>query len=205
MRNGFKDSIACGVSIHKRDLQFDAFVISRYHLSVMLDQLPEYIDPVHLADKRGELHGEIPLASLTRLASILENCEGMVAVKLVFSREGRLAKIEGQVTTCLKLKCQNCLSAVDWAVSSQISLGIVSSVEQMGRLPDGYEPLLIGAGKVILKDIVEDELMLIIPEYPKHEYDCFSLNLANKASASIISNDESSPESPFSVLAKLKI
>ena len=84
----------------------------------MLDRLPEYIDPLHLADKRGELKGQIPLSNLDRLADILFNDEGTVSVDLFFGREGRLAKIEGKIETVLQLKCQNCLQAVEWPVKN---------------------------------------------------------------------------------------
>ena len=48
----------------------------------MLDRLPEYIDPVHLADKRGALKGQIPLSSLDRLAEFLADDKGAVSIDL---------------------------------------------------------------------------------------------------------------------------
>lgn len=42
----------------------------------MLNRLPEIIEPLHLADKRGELKGEIAVSSLTRIAEMLYNDEG---------------------------------------------------------------------------------------------------------------------------------
>ena len=51
----------------------------------MLDRLPEYIDPVHLADKRGALKGQIPLSSLDRLAEFLADDKGAVSIDLFFS------------------------------------------------------------------------------------------------------------------------
>lgn len=48
----------------------------------MLDRLPEYIDPFNLADKRGELKGQLPLKSLDRLAKMLINDAGAVDVDL---------------------------------------------------------------------------------------------------------------------------
>jgi len=50
----------------------------------MLDRLPEYIDPLHLADKRGVLKGQIPLRSLDRLADMLVNDTGTITVELFF-------------------------------------------------------------------------------------------------------------------------
>lgn len=50
----------------------------------MLDRLPEYIEPLHLADKRGELKGKLPLKSLDRLARMLVNDSGTISVDLFF-------------------------------------------------------------------------------------------------------------------------
>lgn len=170
----------------------------------MLDRLPEYIDPLHLADKRGELKGQIPLSSLDRLADILFNDGGAVAVELFFGREGRLAKIEGKIETVLQLECQNCLQAVEWPVSTEIKLGIVTSIDQANRLPEDYEPLLVEEGKVPLKSIVEDELLLVIPAFPKHQHNCLAPNLDNNKVDSLVNNEQSPKENPFSILANLK-
>jgi len=145
----------------------------------MLTRLPEYIDPLHLADKRGELKGQIPVSSLDRLADLLFNDAGAVTVDLFFGREGRLAKIEGQIEADLELECQNCLQAVQWPVKSSIKLGIVTSIDQADRLPEDYDPLLVDEGKILLKNIVEDELLLILPAFPRHSHDCIAKNSNN--------------------------
>lgn len=182
---------------------FDAFIVSIYHCAVMLDRLPEYIDPLHLADKRSVLRGQIPLHSLDRLADMLYSDAGAVAVELFFGREGRLAKIEGQIKAVLLLKCQNCLEAVEWPVDSMVKLGIVSSIDQADRLPEDYEPLLVEEADIPLKDIIEDELLLALPAFPKHQHHCFASNPNNKADSS--SDGQSSfSENPFSILANLK-
>jgi uncharacterized protein len=187
-----------------RYLGFDEFVVSIYHCAVMLARLPEYIDPLHLADKRGELKGQIPVSSLDRLADVLFNDTGVVTVDLFFGREGRLAKVEGQIEAVLELKCQSCLQAVQWPVKNTVKLGIVTSIDQADRLPEDYEPLLVDDEKILLKNIIEDELLLVLPAFPRHQHDCLANNsYVNKAS-SLTDEQQSPPENPFSILAKLK-
>ena len=132
----------------------------------MLDRLPELIDPLGFADKESELIGQIALSSLDRLSEMLADDSGAVSVRLVFSREGRLATIKGQIAATLVVQCQNCLQVMDWPVDSKIKLGIVTSLDEADRLPEDYEPLLVGEGKIPLKDIVEDELLLSLPAFP---------------------------------------
>ena len=170
----------------------------------MLNRLPEIIEPLHLADKRGELKGEIAVSSLTRIAEMLYSNEGSVAVELYFGREGRLAKVEGRIHTVLQLECQNCLQAVEWPVDSEVKLGVVSSMDQANRLPEDYEPLLVEGDTMLLRDIIEDELLLSLPTYPKHQHSCFKSGLNNKTTADTAHDKSSSPENPFSILATLK-
>jgi len=169
----------------------------------MLARLPEFIDPLHLADKRGELKGQIPVSGLDRLADLLFSDAGAVAVDLFFGREGRLAKVEGQIETVLELECQNCLQAVHWPVKTSIKLGIVTSIDQADRLPEDYEPLLVDEGKTLLKNIIEDELLLILPTFPKHQHNCLGQKPDNKK-AEFLNEQPSPTENPFSILAKFK-
>jgi len=170
----------------------------------MLARLPEYIDPLHLADKRGELKGQIPVSSLDRLADVLFNDTGVVTVDLFFGREGRLAKVEGQIEAVLELKCQSCLQAVQWPVKNTVKLGIVTSIDQADRLPEDYEPLLVDDEKILLKNIIEDELLLVLPAFPKHQHDCLANNSYVNKAGSLADEQQSPPENPFSILAKLK-
>jgi len=170
----------------------------------MLARLPEYIDPLHLADKRGELKGQIAVSSLDRLADVLFNDTGVVTVDLFFGREGRLAKVEGQIEAVLELRCQNCLQAVQWSVKNTVKLGIVTSIDQADRLPEDYEALLVDEEKILLKNIIEDELLLILPTFPKHQHDCLADNSYVNNADSLTDERQSPSENPFSILAKLK-
>lgn len=171
----------------------------------MLAQLPKFIDPLLLADRNARIEGELALSSFDRMTDLLSNDAGNVLVKLFFGREGKLATIEGHVSTVLGLKCQRCLEPVEWPISSDIKLGIVSSLDQANNLPEGYEPLLlIDEDKIPLKNIVEDELLLNIPGIPKHQNDCATPNNPNNKPGSLLKTERASIENPFSILTELK-
>jgi uncharacterized protein len=170
----------------------------------MSDRLPEYIDPLHLADKRGTLKGQIPLKGLDRLSEILANDTGTVSVELFFGREGRLAKVDGHIEAVLELVCQNCLEALKWPIDCLIKLGVVTSIDQANRLPEDYEPLLVEEEKIPLKNIIEDEILLILPAFPKHPHHCFVQKFDKNNVVPLANDEQSTPENPFSLLAKLK-
>lgn len=168
----------------------------------MLDRLPELIDPVLFAEKERKLKGEILLSSLPRLKDILAEASGSVTVELSFGRHGRSAWVRGEVEAVLKLVCQNCLEVLDWPVKSKFKLGIVTSIDEANLLPEDYEPLLLMEDKIALNDIIEEELMLSVPAFPKHKQECFVYEKADDEKTS--EENEQSGNNPFSVLAKLK-
>ena len=170
----------------------------------MLDRLPRYIDPLHLADKRSVLKGVLSLKDLNRLGDMLFDTEGNVVIDLYFSREGRLAKIEGKIEAHLQLVCQNCLKAVDWPVQAVVRLGIVNSLEQVDRLPPGFEPLFVEEEKTLLQDIIEDEMLLNLPQYPKHPEPCMDQDTDSRMPSQAEAERQKRQDNPFSILTHLK-
>ncbi len=170
----------------------------------MLERLPKFIDPLVFADRGKELKGEIELADLQRLADILANHNGKVAVQLSFFRQSRLAGVKGQVNVNIDLVCQKCLEAVRWNSKISFDLGLVGSLDEADRLPEGYEPMLVKSEeKIALSTLVEEELLLAIPSFPKHEYNCSDLKQSEYVEART-KTEAASSNNPFSVLAKLK-
>jgi len=170
----------------------------------MLDRLPRYIDPLHLADKRSELKGALSLKDFGRLGDMLSDTDGNVVIDLFFSREGRLAKIEGKIETHLRLVCQNCLQAIAWPVQAEVRLGVVNSLEQVDRLPPGFEPLFVEEAKILLQDIIEDELLLNLPLYPKHPEPCVAQDTGSRTPSQAEAERPKPQDNPFSVLTHLK-
>ncbi len=169
----------------------------------MSSHLPEYVSPLALAEKGCLIQGEYPLANLLRLKGMLAQDEGSVRFELNFQREGRSRVITGFVLADLKLNCQVCMDALDLPIDRKVSLSIVTSIEQAERLSEEYEALLLQSTEdtVALMDIVEDELILALPDFAKHG-DC-------RIGVNTSSNIEEEPEqkevvNPFSVLANLK-
>lgn len=168
----------------------------------MSHRLPDFIDPLQLADKGRTLRGEIPLSAMGRLRDLMADDGGDARFELSFGKEGKLATIKGFVEATLRLVCQNCLGIVSIAVKSDVNLGIIVSLDEVELLPEPYEPLVFGSSKTSLKELVEDELLLGIPAVPKHAEDC--LENAGRARRQPLESGEPSAENPFAILARLK-
>ncbi|HHJ39188.1 MAG: hypothetical protein AXA67_11660 [Methylothermaceae bacteria B42] len=160
-------------------------------------RLPDLIDPLHCVDKGRHWQGEIPLSRMTRLATMIVNPEEKAVINLTFSREGKVAAVTGSVRATLALTCQRCLEPVFMTVDQPIQLGIVTSIEEGEALPEPYEPLLLEDEQIRLGSIVEDELILVIPNVPRHD-DCRVLQVQTG------SGEKGRRDNPFEVLANWK-
>jgi uncharacterized protein len=169
----------------------------------MLDQLPELIDPVVFAERRSHIVGHLGLQRLSRLGEFLFNKEGELQVDLQFYKQGKVPVIEGRIEGHLILTCQSCMQVLAWSVNKTVKIGMVQTIEQADCLEDDLEPLMVADNKMSLPAIIEDEVIIALPDYPRHETECLQYASTEKLPEPQI--EEQEPDNPFSVLAKLKI
>ncbi|MBE0468297.1 MAG: DUF177 domain-containing protein [Methyloprofundus sp.] len=169
----------------------------------MLDQLPEIIDPVVFAERHSHVVGPIGLQRMARLSDFLFDKEGELNVDLQFYKEGKVPVIEGRIEGHVTLICQSCLDALPWIVDKSVKIGMVQTIEQADRLEEGFEPMVVSEQKMPLSAIIEDEVIIALPDYPRHEHSC----LQYSSTQPLIDEPEEikqQSDNPFSVLAKLK-
>ena len=132
-------------------------------------RLPQQIDPFRLAHTGQSLSGTIPLKQLPRLSPLLTDSQGEVEVVLEFSIDPvGVAMMSGRIRAELHLRCQRCTEKMIWPVDSEFCLGLVSTEIAIEALPEQYEPYLVESVPVFLQDVIEDELLLVFPQIPKH-------------------------------------
>jgi uncharacterized protein len=47
-------------------------------------------------------------------------------------------------------------------------LGVIGDIAEEALLPENYEPVLVQHGRLALLDLVEDELLLALPQVPRN-------------------------------------
>jgi len=169
----------------------------------MSDKLPDVIDPLLLAERRSVLSGAIKIAALERLSDLVAESDGFVEVEVVFAKENKRPVVSGSIKATLALVCQSCLQSLPWPLEITFKLGVVSSLLEADRLEIDCEPLLFDGEKVSLIAIIEDEILLALPDYPKHGYDCIKRHGSENSDLDEQHNRPKA-DNPFSVLAKLK-
>jgi uncharacterized protein len=170
----------------------------------MLDKLPHFIDPITLADKQRVLTGQIPLTKLSRLTDVLLTDHGQVEINLSFGKEGRWSIVTGDIKAVLSLECRTCLEALTLPLEVKVNLAVVKSLEQVEHLAGKYEPLMLKDEKIPLHELVEDELLLALPAFPRHEHDCVPHQQSSGIKPASVDDKQIQSNNPFSVLAQLK-
>ena len=178
-------------------------------MSNQRQRLPHEIDPFRLSESRSVLEGTVPLKQFKRLRPVLVDDTGVIAVVLNFDvDELGVPCVTGTIKAELGLICQRCLERYDYPVEQGISLAWIRSEREAKNLPLRYEPYLVETNPLILNDVIEDELLLALPQIPMHqESECVATKWINKPedkSSEKSADNETGKENPFSVLANLK-
>jgi DUF177 domain-containing protein len=147
----------------------------------MSREFPDWLNPWKAADGHRTFGGTMPLARMSRLAPLLapQTPAGSAAAEAVVWQDARFRADfdhdrEGTVTVRLQVEanlpliCQRSLAPYVEAVRRDSLLGIVESLEAQDILPEHYEPVLVEGGRMALQQLVEDELLLALPEVPRN-------------------------------------
>jgi uncharacterized metal-binding protein YceD (DUF177 family) len=82
-------------------------------------------------------------------------------------------------------------------LEAPIRLGLLREDGEIARLPEGYEPLICPLDQELsLAHLIEDELLLALPDHPHHA--------DGMCSASAVPAQQAGKRQPFAALASLR-
>ncbi len=167
-------------------------------------KLPISVDPVRAAQKHLELESRIPKELLSRLAESTISVHSDIDTVFSFDIDKQKLRIfHGKASVAVELICQRCNAPMIYQCEAEFTYCPVHNQEQENNLPDAYESIYYDEnGEVNLHQVVEDELILALPQIAKHAIEeCqqseFELTFGE------IDEEEQRPN-PFEALAKLK-
>jgi uncharacterized protein len=167
----------------------------------MINHLPDRLDLDAAAETGRALRGRVTLASLVRALPLFESREGELEVSLELGRdEDGTHYLAGSIQGGLALQCQRCLEPMEYPLDVKFRLGLVHNQEQMQRLSNRYEPLLITDEPTSLAEVITDEVLLALPIVPLHS----DVSTCRPPATVHQTPVSSRRESPFAVLAQLK-
>lgn len=132
-------------------------------------EYPDLIDPKKAAEGQRTFSGTVPISRMDRLAPFLANNQGEAKFSAQFDKDSLVGvKIQVEVEAALWLVCQRSLEPYQELINRSSLLGVVADISEEGQLPDGYEGILADHGKIAFLTMVEDELLLALPQVPRN-------------------------------------
>lgn len=136
----------------------------------MSREFPDIVDPWKVAEGKRVFGGSMPLNRMPRLEALLGEEQGAKTaefeVRFAFDRQG-LVTIDVAVRTELELVCQRSLSPYTEHVDRRSILAVIENVNDQEELPEHYEPVLVEDKRLALAELVEEELLLAVPQVPR--------------------------------------
>ncbi|MGC3873069.1 YceD family protein [Halomonas sp. GXIMD04776] len=168
-------------------------------------RLPLQVEPYRLAASGEHLEGAVSLEEMVRLREEAGEQQGDAQVCLEFAQDAQGRRlIEGWVKTTLDLACKRCLESMPVVIDSHFLLGMVSDDAMAANLPAAYEPVVVENEQLNLQLMLEDELILSLPQVVYHdETDC-AVSPDQLSSGTLPESSERPAASPFEVLRALK-
>jgi uncharacterized protein len=181
----------------------------------MSREFPDLLDPWKAADGRRSFQGTMPVRRMRRLTPLLapENGDGAmkgtvrwpdVAFNVRFGHDEQgTVTVDLRVEAELPLICQRSLEPYVERIARHSLLAVVESVAEQEGLPEHYEPVLVESGRMALVDLVEDELLLGLPQVPRNPAVAEIGPSAGEAGEAAAADEREPTHRPFAGLAGL--
>ncbi|PKO72313.1 MAG: metal-binding protein [Betaproteobacteria bacterium HGW-Betaproteobacteria-14] len=157
------------------------------------------IDSLEFARRHGTLSGRLQLGSLPRLGEVLFDASGSLSFDVIGETVGSEAFLALKLGGQMRLTCQRCLGAFEFALSASNRLLLIEAgspwpdAGQVGGLEDEVCDAIEASREMDLVPLIEEEILLALPISPKHE----RCERPESVAASV-------EGSPFARLARLK-
>ena len=166
--------------------------------------LKKCVSPWKACDQQLVFSQEVKLSEFERLSNELLENQGVIKVDIAFGRStDNVAVLSGRIAGKLVIECQRCLLPMDQPVDFEMNLALVRAVtDETHELDSIYDIFEIEDDQICLKDVIEDELFLQIPQVPMHTAP--SCVIETEFGDEALNPEAEEKENPFAVLASLK-
>ena len=129
----------------------------------------ERVNPYIFAKSNRHISVNILLETLTRLnAMYFQQKEAAIGLECRFGYDvtGNCL-VSGEFVTHLGLECQRCMNFMEYPVSAKFSLSPIECGDEI-NYDKQNDYVLTKDGYINLIEMIEDEILLLIPDHPKH-------------------------------------
>jgi uncharacterized protein len=139
----------------------------------MSREYPDWISPERAAEGKRVFGGTVSLSRMKRLAPLLVSADGEATFVAAFRRDiDKHVIVDLQVEAALPLICQASLEVYDEQVKRHSELVVIEHDHEQGdrsqdKWPESYEPVKSENGRLAVASLVEEELLLGLPQIPR--------------------------------------
>ena len=135
----------------------------------MVKALPQRFNPDLLARDSTRFEIVIPQKQMKRLGDILSATEHDIHCTAIFSRRKDHIAVNGRIKTTFAVTCQRCLESMNVEIDEPYALVFVDNEERAEALPKQLDPVVLDEhGNINVVDLFEDEVILHVPDIPRH-------------------------------------
>ena len=158
-----------------------------------------------MVSARRSFEGTLPIAAMSRLCEALASTDGTARFELDFGRDSMGTDyLDVRAQASLTLVCQRTLEPFVLPVAVNTRLGLIRRERDEAGLPPDCEPLLVAEdGRLNPADVIEDELLLVLPLVPVNPDSSLPDEVTGYEPEDDTAGDERS-ENPFAILRELK-
>lgn len=143
---------------------------------MLKSELPLKLDVWELFKSKAVLNGTLELIVGERLQGLIVDSAIPLTVSLAFTLDSDghkvlVLQIEGSAT----LLCQRCLEPLEHTLAIHSQL-VPEADWEKADCPSEYDPLPIVRDRIILRELIEEEIILALPMVPMHMEQCRELN-----------------------------
>jgi uncharacterized protein len=135
-------------------------------------QLPETLNFIKQVERNVSLEGYWPVSKLKRLSETLNDTSGELLASLNFGTRVGFYCLDGKVQANLEVICQRCTEPMQLELLGHFRFGLVTSEDDIEKLPADMEPFLVKDDEQSIIDVLEDELLLSLPMVMTHQNEC---------------------------------
>lgn len=135
----------------------------------------QWLEVAPLVARNASVDVRLALADLPRMAPLLRRSTGEVTGQLRFHRfaaetaeAAAFDAADGELSATLALTCQRCLEEVEVALVASCHLAFVDDETAAAAVPVSHDPVIMTQGRVLLGELVEEELLLAMPIVALH-------------------------------------
>lgn len=165
------------------------------------------VDPLRLASESSTFDEYFPVLELPRFSAAIINPKGELHYSFSFSMaEEGYCYIRMQAKADVELVCQRCLNKYSQKISVDYVVKVTKSLSNISHLQEKEDFVVLDEGKIYLKDLLEDELLLALPIVGKHSEEDKNCVLSSEDVKFFSENNfEEKKNNPFDVLKSLDL